>query len=138
MRKQLLGWMSALGLIASGWLIAVASAQPKDKDEEHERVIKESEVPPPALAALKKFAGGATILKIEEETEHGTRFFEGSWKTAAGSRMEVLVTTDGDLVETEEAVQADVVPKAVLAAAHKEAGKDAKMYFEKRPTSCTR
>jgi len=121
--------MMALGLVASGWLIAVASAQPKE--EEQERTVKESEVPPAALAALKKLAGGAAISQYEEEIEHGTKFYEGSWK-GPGGRMEVLVTAAGDLVETEEAVQADAVPKAVLDAAHKEAGKDAKMFFEKK------
>ncbi len=133
MQKTSNRWLAVFGLIALGWLIGIVSAEPKG--EERERKVTEKEVPPAALAALKKLAGGADIQKFEEEFEHETPFYEASWKTTGG-RMEALVTATGDLVETEEGVQADALPKAVLDAAHKMAGQDAKMRFEKK-TSIT-
>lgn len=129
MQKKSIRWPAVMGLIALGCLIGVVSAQ--SKDEDHERTITEKEVPAAALAALKKIAGGATIQKFEQEFERGTPFYEGSWKTPDG-RMEALVTATGDLVETEESIHADALPKAVLEAAHKMAGAGANLRCEKK------
>jgi hypothetical protein len=100
--------------------------------QETERQVTAAEVPQPALAALKKLAGGAEITELAEEKEHGSTFYEGSWKPASGSKMDVLVTPTGDLVEIEQRVTADEVPAAVLAAARKAAGKKAEFAFEKK------
>src|SRR5260221_8064928 len=122
-----LGMAVALAILLGGWM---AYAQPKNS-EEKERKVKESEVPAAALAALKKAAGENKLTQIEEENEHGHKFYEGQWKGPDG-KIEVLVTDSGDLVETEEIVPADKVPEAVRSAAAKDAGKDAKLVFEKK------
>lgn len=132
MRKATLVATLTLTLAALGSLFALAAAKPNEKDEQ-ERKIKESEVPPPALAALKKLAGTATITQFEEEIEHGDTFYEGSWKQASG-KVDALVTAAGDLVEIEEIVPADAVPKVVLNAAQKAAGATAGLRFEKKTT----
>jgi len=107
----------------------------EDEDQaqgETEREVTEAQVPAPALAELKKLAGRATITEFAEEVEHGHTFYEGSWQTPSGAKMDVLVTASGDLVEIEERVTADQVPEAVLKAAGKAAGKGAKLGFEKK------
>jgi hypothetical protein len=125
-RLLLLGTCAVLFLVC-GILIG---GPPGQKEQEKERKVEEKDVPKAALEALKKAAGGATITKFEENIEHGSTFYEGAYKGPHGT-VEALVTTDGDLVEIEEAIPADAVPKAVLAVAQKAAGKDAELRFEK-------
>jgi len=88
-------------------------------------------VPKAALEALKKFADMATINEFAEEIELGHKFFEGSW-TGPSGKVDCLVTEAGDLVEMEEVISADKVPAAARAAAEKEAGKHAKLAWEKK------
>ncbi len=123
-------WKLVACLILLG-VILCALAYAAEGDEA-EREVTEAEVPAAALAALKKLARGAEITEFAEEVEHGHTFYEGSWRTPAGANMDVLVTPTGDLVEIEEQVGADAVPAAVLEAARKAAGKDAKLAFEKK------
>ncbi len=112
----------------------------EDEDEENgdeeqaesERAVTQAEVPAAALATLKKLAAGAKINAFAEEIEHGHTFYEGSWQGPSGANVDVLVTATGNLVETEEQVSADQVPKAVLAAARKAAGEGAKLGLEKK------
>ena len=108
-------------------------ASPKAAEEQEvERQVTEAEVPAAALAALKKLAAGAEITEFAEEIEHGSTFYEGSWKNPAGANVDVVVTPTGDLVEIEEQVSTDQVPAATLKAARKAAGKKAKLAFEKK------
>jgi uncharacterized membrane protein YkoI len=128
-RQVLLG--CGLLILAVGGVLALAQTQPANKKEEQERKVKEAEVPPTALTALKKLAGSATITEFSEEIEHGHKFYEGSWKGPDGN-VDALVTEAGDVVEIEEIIPIDKAPVAVRAAAEKEAGKDAKLTFEKK------
>jgi RNA polymerase-interacting CarD/CdnL/TRCF family regulator len=99
---------------------------------EFEREVSKEDVPKAALATLKKLAGRAKITEFAEEIEHGHTFYEGSWKSRSGANIDVLVTKSGDLVEIEEQVDDDDVPKTVLKVARKKAGKGAKLTFEKK------
>lgn len=99
---------------------------------EAERQITEAEVPAAALTALKKLAAGAEITNFAEEIEHGSTFYEGSWKIPSGANMDVLVTPAGDLVEIEEQISIDNVPAAALEVAKKAAGKKTDLAFEKK------
>jgi hypothetical protein len=101
------------------------------KQDESERAVKEGDVPPPALAALKKVANGAPLTEFAEEKEHGQTYYEGTF-TGPSGKVDVLVTATGDLVEIEESVAADSVPAPVRAAVVKAAGADAKPTFEKK------
>ena len=109
----------------------LALAQNKAPVAEQERKVKEAEVPKPALEALKKLADKAPITEFAEEIEHGTKFYEGSWAGPTGN-VDALVTDSGDLVEIEEVVPAEKVPTRVRAESQKQAGKDAKIKFEKK------
>lgn len=102
--------------------------------DEAERQVTKAEVPAAALAALKKLAAGAEITEFAEEVEHGSTFYEGSWKNPSGANMDVIVTPTGDLVEIEEQVSTDQVPAATLKAARKAAGKGTQLAFEKKTT----
>jgi hypothetical protein len=106
-------------------------AQDKKEAAEQERPIKEAEVPAAPLATLKKQAAGAAFTAFAEEIEHGHKFYEGSWKGPEGN-VDVLVTEAGDLVEIEEVIAAEKVPAPARNAAEKEAGKDAKLMWEKK------
>ena len=125
-------WLRAGGGVAVALLGGlIAFAQPKPAALEQERKVKEAEVPKAALDALKKIADKATITEFAEEIEHGHKFYEGTW-TGPGGNVDCLVTETGDLVEIEEIIAADKVPAASRAAAEKEAGKDAKLTWEKK------
>ncbi len=116
------------GMLTGGLLVW---AQEKKAPVEQERQVKEAEVPKAALDALKKLAGAAAITEFAEEIEHGNKFYEGSWK-GPGGNVDALVTEAGDLVEIEEVVSVDKVPAKTRAEAEKEAGKDAKLEWEKK------
>ena len=118
------------GLLALAQQKADREAQQKPAGEQ-EKKVTEADVPKAALDALKKLAGDAKITEFAEEVEHGQKFYEGSW-TGPGGKVDALVSPAGDVVEIEEQVAPDKVPAAVVAAAEKEAGKDAKVTFEKK------
>lgn len=99
--------------------------------QEQEKSVKEAEVPPAALAALKALAGTAALTEFSQEIEHGHTFYEGSWKGPNGN-VDGLVTEGGDVVEIEESVPADKVPAGIRGALEKDAGKDAQIHFEKK------
>lgn len=117
-------------LLVAGGLFAIAQEK-KPAAEEQERSVKESEVPAAALAALKQLAGSAAITEFAEEIEHGQKYYEGSWK-GPGGNIDALVTEKGDLVEIEETIAEEKVPGGVRAAVEKEAGKDARLSWEKK------
>lgn len=99
--------------------------------QEQEREVAEAEVPAAALATLKRLAGQAKLTEFAEEIEHGSTFYEGSWKNEAGHNIDALVTPEGYIVEIEEHIPINEVPPSVLEAAKKLAGKDAQFYCEK-------
>lgn len=127
-RKMLL---PLLGVSLFSVATLVGWAQDKKQPVEQEREIKEAEVPKAALDALKKLADKAAITEFAEEIEHGHKFYEGSWKGAAGN-VDALVTDTGDIVEIEEVIPTDKVPAAARAEVEKAAGKDAKLMWEKK------
>jgi len=99
---------------------------------EAERKVTEADIPAAALAALKKLAAGAEITEFAEEVEYDHTFYEGSWKSASGTNMDVLVTPTGDLMEIEEQMSIDNVPAAALKVAQKAAGKETELASEKK------
>ncbi|RKY06660.1 MAG: hypothetical protein DRP66_08355 [Planctomycetota bacterium] len=102
------------------------------KAGETERKVTAAEVSKAALATLKKMARGAKITEFAEEIEHGSTFYEGSWKGRKGADVDVLVTDAGALVEIEQQIAADKVPAAALKAARKAAGKNVKLACERK------
>ncbi len=111
--------------------LLVAAENKKAQPQESERKVQESEVPAPALAALKKLSGGAAIHEYAEEIEHGHKFYEGSWKSADG-HVDGLVTEAGDVVEIEEGIPSEKAPASVRAAFKKTAGNDTPVKIERK------
>ncbi len=125
-------WMVSSSSVALALLGGLAVlAQNKPAAVEQERKVKEAEVPKAALDALKKIADKTPITDFAEENEHGSKFYEGTWK-GPGGNVDCLVTEVGDLVEIEEVIAPEKVPASARGAAEKEAGKDAKLMWEKK------
>jgi len=106
--------IAALVLMAVVLCLTASAQRDKEKAGETERKVTEADVPKAALRALKRQARRAEITEFAEETEHGSTFYEGSWKTKAGASFDVLVTKAGALVEIEQTIPANKVPAAAL------------------------
>jgi len=117
--------------ILLGGLFSLAQDKP-GQPPPHERQIKEAEVPPAALAALKKLAGGAAFTEFAEEVDYGHTVYEGSWKGPDGNNVDAVVTKTGDVVEIEEIMPVEKIPAGVRAAAEQAAGKDTKITYERK------
>ena len=102
-----------------------------EEGEEEDEVISLEQVPAAARKALVKHAGGAKIIKVEREKEHGVVLYEAEWE-AGGREHEAKVTADGDLMELEEKVEAKDVPEAVRQAAGKRFPAGAKVEYERK------
>ncbi|MGF1632967.1 MAG: hypothetical protein ACFCVE_03880 [Phycisphaerae bacterium] len=99
--------------------------------EEAERTVSSDEVPEPALAVLRSFAGDARITGFELELRGGEAHYVAEWLAADGRASEATVTADGSLVEAEIDIPAEQVPEAVRRAAGVEAG-DAQITYSLR------
>jgi len=103
----------------------------RDVEAEHDDDdLKLEEIPAPARAALRRLAGGATIVEVEHEREHGVLVYEAAWMTG-GRKHEAAVTADGALIELEEVVRVDELPRAVRAAVAEHFPPDARLHVEK-------
>ncbi|MDV6033236.1 MAG: hypothetical protein F9B45_24740 [Phycisphaera sp. RhM] len=123
-------------LIAVGLCVAVGStvwALNQDGAQEHEdsgeKVVKLADTPAAVQSALKKAAVGATIDEIEMDTEDGVTIYEASWKVI-GVEHEVSVDETGQVLESEQVVTGDAVPKAVRDAVAKHMPKGGEPEFE--------
>jgi hypothetical protein len=86
--------------------------------------ISKSQIPAPVLASFTRDYPAAAILGASKETEHGTDMYE--IESADGSRRrDILYSRDGKVVEIEEAVEPDSLPKSVAGGIkkHLEGGK---------------
>lgn len=124
-------WLVGVTAVCAAFACGLLVAHAQEKKQDYEKKVKEGDVPAPALAALKKLAGGAAFTEFAEEVEHGCKYYEGSWKGPDGN-IDGLVTEAGDIVELEESIPVEKVPAGVRAAAEKEAGKDAKVRWERK------
>lgn len=121
--------LTMLVLVLTGG--AFVAAQEKKAAQDYEKKVKESDVPPAALAALKKLASGAPITEFAEEMEHGHKFYEGTWKGSDGS-VDGLVSESGDVVELEESIPGDKATAGARAAAERETGKGTSAQWERK------
>jgi len=132
MSKSLLA-MSGLMLVGAAISFAAGA---KDKEQEREKddaesVVALDKLPKAARDALTRLAGDARIEEVTAEDEDGVKVYEGSWEID-GAEHEAEVTETGDVVETEEEVGWDAVPKAVRQAATKAYPKGTKIDVEKK------
>jgi uncharacterized membrane protein YkoI len=90
------------------------------KAEEREKTVKLSEIPEAAAAALKKYASGGEIVKVEQDEEKQKVSYEAKIKTKSGV-TEVTVDANGKLLSLEDVIAVADAPAAVRAAIEKEA-----------------
>jgi hypothetical protein len=105
-----IGSMTIAGLLIGG----VAAAQ--------EKKIKRSDLPAAVEKTVAAQSSGATIRRFSKETENGRIFYEVEM-TVNGRSRDVLVDVTGAVVEVEEEVGIDDLPKSVRAGLLDKAGK---------------
>lgn len=86
----------------SAWLLAAAvalgAAAPTNARADAEEIVKITDIPAPARAALLREAAGAHIYKVEREVENGRTLYEGSFYRSA-TKHEVTVDAQGHVVK---------------------------------------
>lgn len=102
----------------------------EDEDDDEDDVTLD-QIPGPARKALLHLAGGAEILEVEREKEHGVLVYEAEW-LANGTKHEAAVTADGTLLETEETIPLEQAPAAVREAIAKHFGAEVKVVVERK------
>lgn len=88
--------------------------------EEKEKIVKLSEIPAAAAAAIQKLAAGGKIIQVEEAKENGKVTYEAGIKSS-GKVREVTVDAKGRLLSEEEVIALADAPKPVQATIEKEA-----------------
>ena len=88
-------------------------------------------MPEPARKALLELAGGAKIIEVERDREHGVLVYEAKW-VKNGTQHEAAVTAEGALLELEEIIPVEKAPAAVQAAIAKHFPANAKVVVEKK------
>ncbi len=104
-----------IAMAASGLLLAgSASAQ--------EKKIKRSDLPPAVEKTVAAQSEGVTIRGFSTEKEKGQTFYEVEM-TVNGHSKDVLIASDGTIVEIEEQVALDSLSAEVKAGLQAKAGK---------------
>ena len=99
-------------------------------EEDDEDNLTIDQMPGPARAALLKLAGGAKIIEVEREREHGVLVYEVEW-IKDSRQHEAAVTADGALLELEETIPVKEAPAAVRAAIAKHFPANTRVVVEK-------
>jgi len=89
--------------------------------EEHEKKIKRSDLPPAVEKTVAAESQGATLRGLSEEKENGQTYYEAEL-TVAGHSRDVLIDTNGNIVEVEEQVAFEKLPAEVQAGLQTKAG----------------
>jgi hypothetical protein len=101
-------------------LIAVAFAQ-----EEREKEIQQSALPPAVQKTVAQAKGGRSITGFSRETENGQTVYEAKFRTPGvfiKNDKSVTVAADGSIIEVEEWISRYAVPRNVLLTLKAEAG----------------
>ncbi|MBI1249609.1 hypothetical protein GC197_17430 [bacterium] len=123
--------LAVTGIVLSVATVGFAFHKGERHEESGEKGLSITEAPAVVQAALKNLAKGQEIAELKQETEDGATVYEAGWKVN-GIEQEATVSADGDLMETESAVAADSVPKAVMDVVKKHAGQGATPEFEQK------
>ena len=87
-----------------------------------EQRIKRSELPPAVESTVAAQSQGATVRNLSVEVERGHTYYEVEL-TANGHNKDVLVDSQGNVVEVEEQVEVESLPPAVRNGLLAKAGK---------------
>ena len=103
----------ALILIAGLLFAVLASSQ--------EKKIKRSDLPPAVEKTVAAQSAGATVKGFSKETEKGQTYYEAEM-LVNGHTKDILIDTNGAIVEVEEEVAMDALPAEVKAGLQARAG----------------
>ena len=103
----------ALILIAGLLFAVLASSQ--------EKKIKRSDLPPAVEKTVAAQSAGATVKGISKENEKGQTYYEAEM-IVNGHTKDILIDTNGAIVEVEEEVAMDALPAEVKAGLQARAG----------------
>jgi hypothetical protein len=87
-----------------------------------EKKIQRSDLPPAVEKTVAAQSQGSTIRGFSEEKEHGQTFYEAEL-LVSGHSKDVLMNSEGDVVEVEEQVALDSLSPAVRSGLQAKAGK---------------
>jgi uncharacterized membrane protein YkoI len=86
-----------------------------------EKKIKRSDLPPAVEKTVAAQSAGATVKGFSKENEKGQTYYEAEM-VVNGHRKDLLIDTNGVIVEVEEEVAADTLPAEVKAGLQAKAG----------------
>lgn len=113
--KNIIGALLGLGLVG-GILPCVLAENEKDDDSAKPTPAAEAKI----TQAIKAVYPDAVIGKIGKESEDGISFYEANL-TVKGNKVDVDVTSDGTIIETEAAADLTTFPAPAAAAIKKAA-----------------
>lgn len=87
-----------------------------------ERKIKKADLPPAVAQTVASQSQGASVRGFSEETENGKTYYEVELRVNGHSK-DILIGTDGGVVEVEEDVAIDSLPTSVQVRLHTMSGK---------------
>ncbi len=111
-----------LGIVAAVALCVALNASYAQKEEEDEHEVERSALPPNVERAVASVSAGATLRGLSSEVENGQTFYEAEL-LAGGRSKDVLIDSNGNIVEIEEEVEVTALPSAVRDALIARAGK---------------
>jgi hypothetical protein len=86
-----------------------------------EKKIKRSDLPPAVEKTVAAQSAGATVKGFSKETEKGQTYYEAEM-IVNGHTKDILIDTNGAIVEVEEQVAIDALPAEVKAGLQAKAG----------------
>jgi len=86
-----------------------------------EKKIKRSDLPPAVEKTVAAQSAGATVKGFSKETEKGQTYYEAEM-IVNGHSKDILIDTNGAIVEVEEEVAMDALPAEVKAGLQAKAG----------------
>ena len=105
----------SLTVILVGGLLCTVSAGAQEKK------IKRADLPPAVEKTVAAQSVGATVRGFSQEKEKGQIYYEAEM-TVNGHSKDVLIDTNGAVVEVEEEVAVDALPATVKAGLQSKAG----------------
>jgi hypothetical protein len=86
-----------------------------------EKKIKRADLPPAVEKTVAAQSAGAAVRSFSKETEKGQTYYEAEL-VVNGHTKDILIDTNGAIVEVEEQVALDALPAAVKAGLQAKAG----------------
>lgn len=86
-----------LGIGLIGWNLRDPDAAYREPPK-HERVITQSEMPPPVLATLKRVVADGKIEEIKEKRQGGTTYYSVD-SIRGNQKTEVKIAEDGSILK---------------------------------------